>query len=67
MVNQVSERRNRGFAAMKGDQQREIARKGGETVSKNREHMVEIGRKGGVSRAANHKSRIARESGQDGR
>lgn len=39
----------RGFAAMKPDQQREIARKGGQTVSSNREYMAEIGRKGGIA------------------
>jgi uncharacterized protein len=38
---------NRGFASMDPERQREIARKGGTTVSQNREHMAEIGRKGG--------------------
>ena len=38
---------NRGFASMDPERQREIARKGGATVSQNREHMAEIGRKGG--------------------
>lgn len=37
----------RGFAAMSDDKQREIASKGGRAVSRNREHMAEIGRKGG--------------------
>lgn len=37
----------RGFAAMSPDQQREIARKGGLTVSRNRRHMADIGRIGG--------------------
>jgi general stress protein YciG len=37
----------RGFAAMSADQQREIARKGGLTVSRNRRHMADIGRIGG--------------------
>ncbi|MHC1768572.1 MAG: KGG domain-containing protein [Verrucomicrobiia bacterium] len=37
----------RGFAAMSPEQQREIARKGGLTVSRNRRHMAEIGRIGG--------------------
>ena len=37
----------RGFAAMSSDQQREIARKGGLTVSRNRRHMADIGRIGG--------------------
>lgn len=38
---------NRGFAAMDDDQQRKIASKGGKAVSRDREHMAEIGRKGG--------------------
>ncbi|MGN6178642.1 MAG: KGG domain-containing protein [Mucilaginibacter sp.] len=38
---------HRGFAAMNDEQQREIASKGGKAVSKDREHMAEIGRKGG--------------------
>lgn len=38
---------NRGFASMDPEQQRRIASKGGEAVSRNREHMAEIGRKGG--------------------
>jgi general stress protein YciG len=41
---------NRGFAAMDDDQQREIASKGGKAVSRDREHMADIGRKGGESR-----------------
>jgi hypothetical protein len=32
---------------MSSDQQREIARKGGLTVSRNRRHMADIGRIGG--------------------
>lgn len=43
----------RGFAAMSGDAQREIARKGGVAVSKDRQHMAEIGRKGGESNRSN--------------
>ena len=41
--------RARGFAAMDENKQREIAKKGGETVSKNRAHMAQIGRKGGMN------------------
>ena len=37
----------RGFAGMDGEQQRKIAQKGGEAVSRDRQHMSEIGRKGG--------------------
>jgi general stress protein YciG len=36
-----------------GDEARAAGRKGGQTVSQNREHMVEIGRKGGLA----HKNR----------
>jgi general stress protein YciG len=42
-----SRKSRRGFAAMSSEQQREIARKGGLTVSRNRKHMAEIGRVGG--------------------
>jgi general stress protein YciG len=41
----------RGFAAMSEEERRRIAEKGGETVSRDREHMSEIGRKGGEARA----------------
>ena len=37
----------RGFAGLDAEERRRIAEKGGETVSKDREHMSEIGRKGG--------------------
>lgn len=38
---------NRGFASMDPETQRKIAQKGGEAVSRDREHMSMIGRKGG--------------------
>ncbi|MCD6062749.1 MAG: hypothetical protein K0R82_660 [Flavipsychrobacter sp.] len=38
---------SRGFASMDPKKQREIASKGGQAVSGNREHMAQIGRKGG--------------------
>lgn len=55
---------------------REAGRKGGEAVSRNREHMAEIGRAGGTARAANlqakreekereEKERRERESSRD--
>ena len=53
----------RGFAAMDPDQQREIARKGGKTVSENREYMAQIGRKGGVASHGGGR-RSAEASGQ---
>lgn len=42
---------NRGFASMGEAEQREIARMGGTAVSGNREHMAQIGRKGGEASA----------------
>lgn len=44
----------------------EAARKGGQAVSRNREHMAEIGRKGGqaVSRNRDHMARIGRKGGE---
>lgn len=38
---------NRGFASMDREQQRAIASKGGKTISRSKEYMSEIGRKGG--------------------
>ena len=37
----------RGFAAMDENTQRKIAQKGGEAVSRDRQHMSQIGKKGG--------------------
>jgi general stress protein YciG len=48
---------NRGFASMDSEQQRAIARKGGNAVSRNREHMAEIGRKGGNASGTARKKR----------
>ena len=53
---------HRGFAAMSTEQQRLIASKGGEAVSRDREHMAMIGRKGGEAsrgggRGNNNKTR----------
>lgn len=58
-----SGRRARGFAAMDQRTQEAIARKGGEAVSRNREHMSEIGRKGGEARG--HRNRSQTESLRD--
>ena len=54
-------RRPRGFAAMSPELQREIARKGGQTVSQDRDHMASIGRRGGEA------SRGGRGSNEDTR
>jgi general stress protein YciG len=44
---------NRGFASMDPETQRKIAQKGGEAVSRDREHMSMIGRKGGEASGGN--------------
>ncbi len=48
------------------DEARAAGRKGGETVSRNREHMASIGRRGGeaVSRDREHMARIGRKGGE---
>ena len=45
---------------------REAGRKGGETISRNREHMAEIGRRGGqaVSQNRDHMAAIGRRGGE---
>lgn len=65
-MNNGSRRRERGFAAMNSDKQKEIAKKGGEAVSRNREHMAAIGRRGGesVSRNREHMAEIGRRGGE---
>ncbi len=45
------------------DEAREAGRKGGGTVSQDRQHMAEIGRIGGQSRGANRATRQASEHG----
>jgi hypothetical protein len=40
--------------AVSGYLAREIGRKGGQSVSKNREHMARIGRKGGAASRGHH-------------
>jgi uncharacterized protein len=48
------------------DEAREAGRKGGLTVSRNKEHMAKIGRKGGeaVSRDREHMASIGRKGGE---
>lgn len=48
------------------DEARAAGKKGGQSVSRNREHMAAIGRKGGeaVSRDRNHMARIGRKGGE---
>ena len=56
---------NRGFASMDREQQRAIARKGGLAVSQNRQHMAEIGRKGGESSGESRSRRSTANADQD--
>ena len=64
--NPNKETSSRGFASMDPEQQRQIARKGGEAVSGDRQHMAAIGRKGGeaVSNNREHMASIGRKGGQ---
>ena len=74
----ANEHSNRGFASMDADKQREIARKGGESVppeersfSRDRELASEGGRKGGENVPAKERSRskdheLASEAGRNG-
>jgi general stress protein YciG len=57
---------NRGLASADTKTRAEVARKGGEAVSRNREHMAAIGRKGGqtVSQDRLHMSQIGRKGGE---
>lgn len=57
---------NRGLASADQQTREEVARKGGESISKDREHMSEIGRKGGesVSRDREHMSEIGKKGGE---
>lgn len=52
--------RGGGFQNMDEEEQRRIAEKGSETVSEDREHMSEIGRKGGESRTGGQASQRSR-------
>jgi general stress protein YciG len=49
------------------DEAREAGRKGGESVSRDREHMAEIGRKGGQSSHGGQRNDDDRERGRDNR
>ena len=59
-------RSNRGFAAMDPREQREIARKGGEAVSQDREHMAAIGRKGGEASGGGNRGGNQGNRGNEG-
>jgi general stress protein YciG len=49
---------------MDPERQREIARKGGATVSQNREHMAQIGRRGGEASGHSRSNRANQSHGQ---
>jgi general stress protein YciG len=57
---------NRGLASADPKTRIEVVRKGGEAISKNREHMAMIGRKGGqtVSQDRKHMAEIGRKGGE---
>ncbi len=57
---------NRGLASADPETRKAVAKKGGEAVSRNREHMAAIGRKGGqtVSQDRQHMSQIGRKGGE---
>ena len=59
----------RGTAAMDPETRREVARKGGLAVSRNRSHMAEIGKKGGqsISRDREHMAKIGKKGGETSR
>lgn len=50
--NTIEEKKKyRGLASLSPEKRKQIASKGGAAVSKNRAHMAEIGRRGGLSRS----------------
>jgi general stress protein YciG len=62
----MAENTKRGLGSADDQTREETARKGGEAVSKDREHMAEIGKKGGEARqskGSSHKS----EEGEEGK
>jgi general stress protein YciG len=57
-MEQTQQKLNRGFASMDRDEVIKIARKGGQTISQNREHMSTIGRKGGMAKRKKRTKKI---------
>lgn len=57
---------NRGLASADPKTRAEVAKKGGQAVSRNRDHMASIGRKGGmsVSKDREHMSQIGKKGGE---
>jgi general stress protein YciG len=54
---QPQEKKPRGFAALSKEARTAIAKRGGDSVSKNTEHMASIGRKGGSASASKKKTK----------
>jgi len=52
-MNEIKIKSNSGFASMDQQRQKAIASKGGRAISQNRQHMAEIGRKGGLASHSN--------------
>ena len=61
----MADNSKRGLASADEETRRNVASKGGSTVSQDRGHMSEIGRKGGqtVSQDRQHMSEIGRKGG----
>ncbi len=53
----MNEKGKRGFASMDPEKRREIARKGGNTISQNSQHMSDIGRRGGEASGRSRQSK----------
>lgn len=56
----------RGLASADPQTRAKVAKKGGQAVSRNRDHMASIGRKGGmsVSKDRNHMAEIGKKGGE---
>ena len=65
-IDEVKPRRARGLAAADPETRKQVAKKGGEAVSRNRKNMADIGRKGGeaVSQDRKHMASIGRKGGE---
>jgi general stress protein YciG len=54
--------KDRGFASMNPKKQLKIARKGGLAVSRDKNHMAEIGKRGGKVSALKRKKKSSRKN-----
>ncbi|MEO5970734.1 MAG: hypothetical protein ABIQ95_12480 [Bdellovibrionia bacterium] len=62
----MTENTKRGLGSADEQTREETARKGGEAVSKDREHMADIGKKGGEARQGKGSSGKAEEGEEEG-